>query len=93
MFTAGSPMTDPMYMSQMAMINLGTSYYNNNWIGNFSNYTQLQRIQNTLSTDMQFRQDLKSKKLYVNYSQAIPDSISIEYVPRLMDVSEVNGEY
>lgn len=91
--TAGSGMADPMYMSQMAMYNLGSSYYSNSWIYNFSNYTQLQRIQNTLSTDLQFRQDLKEHKLYVNYAQGIPSSVCIEYVPRLTDVSEVQGEY
>ena len=90
---AGSSMSDPMYISQMAMYNLGTSYYNNNWIYNFSNYNQLQRIQNTLSTDLQFRQDKKSNLLYINYSQGVPAYVSIEYVPRLTDVSEVQGEY
>lgn len=84
---------DPIYMSQLQMFNMGSSYYNNDWIYNFNNYTQLQRLQNTLSTDLAFRQDKRSNKLYINYAQGRPSTITIEYIPRLMDPSEVTGDY
>ena len=86
-------MTDPFFVSQLQMYNFGSTYYSNDWINRYTNYALTQRIANTFSTDLNFREDKPAKKLYINFSQGMPKYVSIEYIPRLMDVSEVNGEF
>lgn len=88
-----SSTVDPVAMSQLQMYNFGSSYYSNDWINRFSTYTLTQRISNTLSTDLNFKEDKDAKKLYVNLPMGTPSKITIEYIPQLNDVSDVVGEY
>ena len=46
-----------------------------------------------MSSDLMFREDKIGQKLYVNLPQGLPDTLAIEYVPVIEDVSEVKGEY
>ena len=57
------------------------------------NYSTLQSISNTLSTDLRFIQDRENKKLYVNLGSGNTTRLTIEYVPKLFSVDEVVSEY
>ena len=50
-------------------------------------------MRNTLSTDLAFRYDKSSNQLYINVSSGTPDTITIEYVPRYDDISEIVSDY
>lgn len=50
------------------------------------------QIRNTVSTDLAFRYEEHTKKLYIN-SLSSPGMITIEYVPLLTDVEEVTSVY
>ena len=51
------------------------------------------QIRNTTSTDLAFRYDKSSNLLYINVSINTPESITVEYVPRYNDVSEITSDY
>ncbi len=84
---------DPVAMSQLQMYNFGSGYYSQSWIHNYSAYTLTQRLSNTMSTDLNFKEDKDAKKLYINLPMGVPPKITIEYIPQLNDVSDVIGEY
>ena len=51
------------------------------------------QIRNTTSTDLDFRFDKSSNNLYVNIAMNRPSTITIEYIPRFDDISEVWSDY
>ena len=53
----------------------------------------LQQIRNTTSSDLAFRYDKSSNKLYINIATSKPESITIEYIPIYKDVSEIVSDY
>lgn len=82
--------SDPYYTSYYQIYNINSPYgYSQDWIYNMANNLTKQRMVNQFSTDLDFRMDEKNKKLYISYSQGIPSSIVIEFVPKLNDASEV----
>ena len=91
--TSSDPDTDPWVTSQLQLYNIGSGAYASNWIYNLGSYMTAQRLSNTMSTDLNFRESKKDRKLYVNYSSGIPNNITIEYIPRLHDTEEVESEY
>jgi hypothetical protein len=50
-------------------------------------------MRNTTSTDLAFRYDKASNKLYINIASNNPITITIEYVPRYDSVEEVVSDY
>ena len=84
---------DPVMMSQLQMFNFGNKNFANDWSYRYSIYSTAQRISNTMSTDLMFKEDKIGHKLYVNLPQGLPETIVIEFVPILRDASEVKGEY
>lgn len=85
---------DPMYASQWQLLSgTGNMYNFNDYVYNYSAYNTLQQIRNTTSTDLAFRYDKSSNKLYINIATSKPQNITIEYVPRYNDVSEVTSDY
>lgn len=84
---------DPVYMSQLQMYNFGSGYYSTDYIRRLTNFSLAQRISNTLSTDLEFNEDRQQQKLYVNFPQGTPSSITVEYIPMLRDPSQLVGEY
>ena len=84
---------DPVYMSQLQMYNFGSGYYSTDYIRRLASFSLNQRISNTLSTDLEFREDRQQQKLYVNFPQGIPSSITVEYIPMLRDPNQLVGEY
>ena len=85
---------DPMYASQWQLISgTGNMYNFNDYVMNYAAYNTLQQIRNTTSTDLAFRYDKSSNKLYINVATNKPQSITIEYIPVFKDVSEIVSDY
>jgi hypothetical protein len=83
-----------MYASQWQLLSgTGNMYNFNDYVYNYSAYNTLQQIRNTTSTDLAFRYDKSSNKLYINIATSNPQSITIEYVPIFKDVSEIKSDY
>lgn len=51
------------------------------------------QIRNTISTDLDFHYDKSKNFLYINCAFDNPENITIEYVPRYDDVSEIVSDY
>lgn len=91
---SGPTPADPMYASQWQLLSgTGNMYNFNDYVYNYSAYNTLQQIRNTTSTDLAFRYDKSSNKLYINIATSKPQNITIEYVPRYNDVSEITSDY
>lgn len=91
--SAGST-SDPMQVAQWQLLSgMGNLNYFQDAVYNYGAWTTLQQIRNTTSTDLSFRFDSATNKLYINVSEGTPSTITIEYVPRFMDVSEVTSDY
>ena len=91
--TSMSTGTDPMLLSQW---NLANNYYNygsSRWIYNYLAYNTTQQVSNTLSTDLDFKEDKLGRKLYVNFTNGDSADLVIEYVPKLTSVEQVIGDY
>ena len=50
-------------------------------------------FKNTTSTDLAFRFDKDSSKLYINTPCGTPGNITIEYIPIIHDVEEIKSPY
>ena len=85
---------DPMYAQQwLAFSSGGMTYSLQNYLLNYMSYSTLQQIRNNTSTDLAFKEDKDGNKLYINGSYENPGFITVEYVPILTTVEEVNSDY
>lgn len=85
---------DPMQASYWQLASGTGSLYNfQNYAYNYASWNTLQQISNTISTDLAYYFDKSENKLYINTSQGTPTNITIEYVPRYDDVSQINSDY
>ncbi len=87
---------DPIYMAQWQMLagGLGSSAYSmQDFAYNYGAWNTTSQIRNTLSTDLVFRYDKFSNKLYVNVSFDKPEYITIEYIPRLDNVEQIVSDF
>jgi hypothetical protein len=88
-----SVMNDPIQLAQFAMFSNGGTMYNlNDYIMNYASWMTLCQIKNTMSTDLAFKEDRHNKKLYINATSA-PKLVTIEYIPKLKDVEDVQSDY
>ena len=89
-----TPVSDPMYFAQWQVMNgVGGVYNIQNYVYNYATALTSLQIRNTLSTDLIFRYDKHTNMLYVNVSGGVPKSITVEYVPRFDDVSEITSDF
>lgn len=96
--TAGNNSTastlDPMQVAQWQMISgMGNLSQFQDAVYNYAAWTTLQQIRNTTSTDLAFKFDDVTKKLYINTSEGTPDKITIEYIPVIESVEEIKSTY
>lgn len=85
---------DPMYLGMWQMMSgYGNIYNINDWVYNYSAWNTALQIRNTMSTDLIFRFDKSTNKLYINCAFDVPENITIEYVPQYQDVSEIKSDY
>lgn len=85
---------DPMYVAQWQMLaGNGGIYGINKFAANFAAWNEALQMRNTISTDLAYRYDKPSEKLYVNCAYDVPQAITIEYIPRFDDVSQITSDY
>lgn len=92
--TSESGISDPMYAMQWQLLG-GTSTLSNvsTYLSNYGAWSTIQQIRNTVSTDLAYIYDSDEQKLYVNISTGTPKKITVEYVPRFTDVSQIKSDY
>ena len=84
---------DPFYAQiWMNFGNTNNIYNLNNFVNNYASWNTMLQIRNTISTDLAFRYEEHTKKLYIN-ALAIPAFITIEYVPLITNVEEITSVY
>lgn len=89
-----STVMDPMYASQWQILSgLGNVRNLTNYAYNYASWNTLLQIKNTTSTDLAFQYDKLSNKLYVNVSSNLPKTITVIYVPRFDDVSQITSDF
>lgn len=93
--SSGSASTsDPMQVAQWQLLSgMGNLNYFQDAVQNYAAWTVLQQIRNTTSTDLSFRFDKDTDKLYINVASGTPATVTIEYIPIIEDVSEIKSEY
>ena len=92
--TESGAVIDPLYASQwMLLSGLGNVGYINDYASNLAAWNTLLQIRNTLSTDLSFYYDKSQENLYINISSSTPQNITVLYVPRIDDVSEITSDY
>lgn len=85
---------DPLYMSKWQILSRNGNISNiSDYALNFASWSTIQQIENTTSTDLAFYYDKLNQKLYVNINSNFPTSITILYVPRFDDVSQITSDY
>jgi hypothetical protein len=88
-----SAMNDPVQMAQFAIFSNGGTMYNlNDYVMNYASWMTMYKIKNTMSTDLSFKEDRHNKKLYINNYNA-PRMITIEYIPKLKSVEDIQSDY
>ena len=85
---------DPMYATQWMLLS-GTGNIANltDYAYNFSAWNSLLQIRNTTSTDLSHYFDKATNKLYINASVNIPTEITVMYIPRFDDVSQITSDF
>lgn len=90
----GNGINDPMFAQQwMLFSNAGTMYNLNEYLLNYASWNTLLQTKNTISTDMAFKEDKQANKLYINHYLDIPQFVTIEYIPKLTDTTEIKSDY
>ncbi|MBO7734835.1 MAG: hypothetical protein J6S67_19905 [Methanobrevibacter sp.] len=90
----GTYPVDPMLASQWQLLSgVGNLYNFQDYVLNYASWNTILQIRNTTSTDLAFRWDRSSNKLYINIATSAPAYITIEFIPRYNDVSEVVSDY
>lgn len=92
--SSSSATMDPLYASQWQLLSgIGNVGYIKDYAANFAAWNTLLQIRNTISTDMSFYFNKSENKVYVNVSTGQPKHITLIYIPRLEDVSEITSDY
>ncbi len=87
-------MADPIYMAQWQIFaGNGANYNTDAWAYNYAAWNTALQMRNTISTDLSFRFDRDKQQLYINCAFDTPERITIEFVPRYNDVSQVKSDY
>ena len=85
---------DPMYASQWMMLSgIGNIGHISDYAHNVAAWNSLLGIRNTISTDLAHYYDKSQNKLYINVSSGKPEKITVIYIPRFDDVSEIESDF
>ena len=85
---------DPLYASQwMLLSGIGNIGHVSDYASNLASWNSLLQIRNTMSTDLAFYFDKLDNKVYINISSGQPKDVTLMYVPRFDDVSEITSDY
>lgn len=92
--TDGSSAVDPLYIAQWQLLGgVGGALTGSEFALNYGAWNSALQIRNTLSTDLNYKYDKVKSLLYVNTAFDNPTNITIEYIPRYDDVSEIVSDY
>ena len=87
-------MADPAYMAQWQILGGNGNLYNlSDWVLNYGAWNTMLQIRNTTSTDLIFRYDKSTNRLYINIASDRPDYITIEYIPKWTNVEDITSDY
>lgn len=85
---------DPLQMAQFAIFSNGGTMYNlQDYVMNYASWMTMYQIKNSMSTDLAFKEDRHNKKLYINKAMSTPSFITLEYIPKLRDVEDIQSDY
>ena len=85
---------DPMYASQWQILTgTGNVASMQNYIYNLASWNTIMQIRNTTSTDMAHIYDKSEEKLYVNVSSNLPTKMTVMFIPRYDDVSQITSDF
>jgi hypothetical protein len=88
-----SVVNDPIQMAQFAIFSNGGTMYNlQDYVMNYASWMTMYKIKNTVSTELSFKEDRHNKKLYINNYNA-PSMVTIEYIPKLKSVEDIQSDY
>ena len=88
-----SVVNDPIQMAQFAIFSNGGTMYNlQDYVMNYASWMTMYKIKNTISTELSFKEDRHNKKLYINNYNA-PSMVTIEYIPKLKSVEDIQSDY
>ena len=91
---ADSGFNDPMQVAQWQIVSgMGNLTNFQDAVWNYGAWSTLNQIKNTVSTDLAFKFDKSTNRLYINVASGIPNTITVEYIPIINDVSEITSEY
>ena len=92
--TEQQSMQDPMLVQQWQLLSgNGNVLSMSDYALNYASWNTSLQIRNTLSTDLAYRYDRQSNKLYINTSSGFPTYITIEYIPRYESVDQIISDY
>lgn len=64
-----------------------------NGLEDYRTFLRTRQLRNTITTDLAFIWDETTKRLYVNAVYPIPGSITIAYIPKYTDITEIDSPY
>lgn len=89
-----SSVSDPVLVSSWQLLNGGGNMYNfQNFTLDYSSWNTMAQIRNTTSTDLNSYYDKSTNKLYINVASNVPAMITIEYIPKYIDVSDITSDF
>lgn len=85
---------DPMQASQWQLLSgVGNMSGFQDYAYNFMAWNTLLQVRNTASTDLAYIYDKDSNKLYINVASNNPSTITVEYIPKYTDASQITSDY
>lgn len=91
---SGEATIDPMQVQQWQMLSGAGNLYNfQDYVSNYLSWNSLLQVRNTTSTDLAFRYDKTDELLYINIASGAPSAVTVEFVPRYDDISEITSDY
>lgn len=85
---------DPIYAQTWSVFTTGGTMYNlQNYVMNYLSYNTLLQMRNTLSTDLDFKEDKHGNKLYINAAYSSLEFVTIEYIPIFHSVDDITSDY
>ena len=85
---------DPLYASQwMLLSGIGNIGYIKDYVSNLASWNSVLQLRNTISTDLAFYYNKTENKVYINISGGLPKDVTLIYIPRIDDVSEITSDY
>lgn len=90
----GTDYADPMYLGMWQMLSGNGNLYNlNDWGYSYAAWNTALQTRNTIATDLVFRFERDTGNLYISCGFDRPEFITIEYIPRYDNVSEITSDF